>query len=212
MGDGASIKVWSDPWLSTSKPVIPISPPTFENHQLTVQDLLLPDSNDWNLPLVRLHLPQYEDSIRQLIPSSLKPPDKLVWLGDIKGIYTTKPGYKASNLHEQRPNNQGFDWMKHVWKLDSPNKIQHFIWRALSNALPVADLLIRRGMEVASACKVCGELETSNHVFLHCPFAQQTWALAPILASPQAQALPTESLQQLLTCTPKLVNLPPPRV
>lgn len=209
VGDGASIKVWTDPWLSTSKPMTPIGPPTWENHQLTVQDLLLPDSNDWNLPLIRLHLPQYEDIIRQLIPSSLKPQDKLVWLGDSKGNYTTKSGYKMSNLHERRPNNHGFDWMKHVWKLDSPKKIQHLIWRALNNALPVADLLIHRGMEVMPACKVCGELETINHVFLLCPFAQQSWALAPIIARPQAQALPTESLQQLLVLTPNLVNLPP---
>lgn len=100
VGNGASINVWSDPWLSTLTPVTPIGPPTRTNQHLKVRDLLLPDSNEWNLPLVRLHLPHYEEAIRQLIPSIHKPPDKLVWLGDSKGIYTSKSGYRMSNLIE----------------------------------------------------------------------------------------------------------------
>ncbi|CAN6978925.1 unnamed protein product, partial [Brassica rapa subsp. trilocularis] len=81
---------------------------------LKVQDLLLPDSNECNLPLVRLHLPHYEEVIRQLIPSTNKPPDKLVWLGESKGNYTTKSGYRMTNLIEHQPNPPGFDWIKHV--------------------------------------------------------------------------------------------------
>ncbi|KAL0643078.1 hypothetical protein Bca4012_041368 [Brassica carinata] len=114
-----------------------------------------------------------------------------------------------SNLIEHRQNLLGFDWIKHVWKLDAPRKIQHFIWRALNSALPVAELLIRRGMEVAPACKVCGVLETVEHVLMHCPFAQRTWELAPIfLPGSQAQAFPLGSLQQMLTLIPKVLNLP----
>ncbi|WZZ77247.1 hypothetical protein YC2023_097819 [Brassica napus] len=72
VGDGASINVWSSPWLSTSKPLTPIGPPTRTNQHLKVQNLLLPDSNEWNLSLVRFHLPHYEEVIRQLIPSTLQ--------------------------------------------------------------------------------------------------------------------------------------------
>ena len=91
------------------------------------------------------------------------------------------------------------------WTLQG--KIQHFLWRALNNALPVAEL-IHRGMEVEPSCKVCGELETIDHVLLHCSFAQRTWELAPTqLAS--GHALPSNSLQQLLSLVPKVLNLPP---
>ncbi|KAL0857920.1 hypothetical protein Bca101_063074 [Brassica carinata] len=167
-------------------------------------------SNEWNLPLVRLHLPHYEEPIRQLIPSIHKPPDKLVWLGDSKGNYTSKSGYRMSNLVENRQNHYGFDWIKHVWKLDAPGKIQHFMWRALNSALPVAELLIRRGMEVSPACKVCGELETIDHVLIHCPFAQKTWELSPIFyTGSHDQTFPLTSLQQMLTIMPKVLNLPP---
>ena len=115
-----------------------------------------------------------------------------------------------TNLIEHQPNPLGFDWIKHVWKLDAPGKIQHFIWRALNSALPAAELLIRRGVEVAPACKVCGMLETVEHVLMHCPFAQRTWELAPIfLPGSQAQAFPLGTLQHLLSLIPKVLNLPP---
>ena len=98
VGDGETFKVWSNAWLSPSQPLTQIGPPTFENQKLKVKDLLLPDSNAWNLPQIRLHLPHYEDVIRQLIPSALKPPDRQVWLGESNGIYSTKSGYKMDNI------------------------------------------------------------------------------------------------------------------
>ncbi|XP_056848924.1 uncharacterized protein LOC108820216 [Raphanus sativus] len=204
IGNGASINGWSDPWLSTSRPLSLIGPPTEANQHLMVQDLLLPESNEWNLPLVQLHLPQYEEIIRELIPSAQKPPDKLVWLGDIKGKYTTKSGYRMCNPIELQPNQWGFAWIKHVWRLDAPGKLQHFMWRALNDALPVAELLLRRGMEVASACKVCGDLETIAHVLLECPFARSVWETAPILF-PDYQAPPQAPipLLQFMTLLPQ---------
>ncbi|XP_056850702.1 uncharacterized mitochondrial protein AtMg00310-like [Raphanus sativus] len=48
VGDGENISGWYDPWLSISKPLIPIGPPTLENQQLRVRDLLLQESNEWN--------------------------------------------------------------------------------------------------------------------------------------------------------------------
>lgn len=47
-GDGSSISVWKDPWLSTDLPRLPIGPPSEENRNLTVSVLLSPAFNDWN--------------------------------------------------------------------------------------------------------------------------------------------------------------------
>ncbi|CAH2070636.1 unnamed protein product [Thlaspi arvense] len=60
------------------------------NANLTIKDLLHQDTNSWNLEAIKTHLPQYEDTIRLLIPSSLKPPDSLVWLPAKSGNFTTK--------------------------------------------------------------------------------------------------------------------------
>lgn len=69
IGPGTGIKVWSNLWLSLGEHVAPIVPPTLELQNLRVSDLLLPNSREWNIPVIRAILPQYEDMIRELVPS-----------------------------------------------------------------------------------------------------------------------------------------------
>lgn len=78
VGDGSSINVWRDPWLSTDLPRLPFGPPKEDNRHLKVSALLAPDTNDWNSVVIQKHLPQYEDVIRKLIPSSRRKKDAMV--------------------------------------------------------------------------------------------------------------------------------------
>lgn len=39
IGNGESIKLWKDPWLSTSEPSRPLGPPPLETTELKVKDL-----------------------------------------------------------------------------------------------------------------------------------------------------------------------------
>lgn len=55
----------------------------------------------------------------------------------------------------------------------------------MSEALPVADLIINRGMKVDERCQMCGlEGESIHHGFLQCHVARQVWAHSGI---PQPQ-------------------------
>lgn len=80
VGDGENIRVWSDPWLSCSKPLIPIGPVSKEDESLKVSDLLCPITNTWNVEKIRHHLPQYEEFIMTIITSSAPLRDSQVWL------------------------------------------------------------------------------------------------------------------------------------
>ena len=54
----------------------------------------------------------------------------------------------------------------------------------LSAALPVADQILRRGMDVDPRCQVCGqEGESINHVLFTCSVARQVWALSGVPTS-----------------------------
>lgn len=67
VGNGESIRVWDDPWLSFSSPSRPIGPPSESACSLRVSDLLCPLSNLWDISRIREHIPQYEDCILRII-------------------------------------------------------------------------------------------------------------------------------------------------
>lgn len=64
-----------------------------------------------------------------------------------------------------------------VWKVETAPKIKIFLWKALSNALGVAEECIARGMKVDPRCQKCGhEGESINHVLFSFPAARLVWA------------------------------------
>ena len=68
-----------------------------------------------------------------------------------------------------------------AWKLKTPPKIKMFLWRALSNAISVGELLVKRGIKMDPCCQACGfQGESINHILFTCPIARQVWALANV--------------------------------
>lgn len=58
-------------------------------------------------------------------------------------------------------------------------KIQHFIWRACHDRLPVLSSLVKREVKANIRCKLCEEREeTIEHLFFHCFEVKATWKLA----------------------------------
>ncbi|CAH2060894.1 unnamed protein product [Thlaspi arvense] len=208
VGNGEEIKVWIDPWLSTSSPLTPICPSTLYSLHLRVSDLLDHHSNEWNIQAIQQHLPQYEAAIRQLIPSSLKPADSKVWLLEELGIYSAKTGYHSFIQDKNQREQQTFNWMFQVWKAKTSPKLNQFLWRALNKALLVGELLAYRGMSWDLNCKCCSEAESICHILWRCPFAKQIWELAPVSHGPLLSFLPL-SPKQLLTSLSRAINLLP---
>ena len=85
IGDGLSISVWHDPWLSTSKQERPMGPPTEQSVNLRVVDLMTEDGKQWNRMKLQLLLPDYEEKILCLKQSVTGAEDKLIWLGTKSG-------------------------------------------------------------------------------------------------------------------------------
>lgn len=68
-----------------------------------------------------------------------------------------------------------------IWKVMTLPKIKIFLWKTLNEALPVASLIIRRGMKADKRCQMCGyEGENINHVLFTCHVAWQASALSDI--------------------------------
>lgn len=65
----------------------------------------------------------------------------------MKTTTATNTGGQSSSLVSEN-----WEW---IWKLNIPNKIKIFFWRALKNSLPVCTLLQRRGVDIINVCPVC---------------------------------------------------------
>ncbi|WZZ13307.1 hypothetical protein YC2023_106396 [Brassica napus] len=102
-------------WEEALQPVpnLASSPtPLMAASDLRVSDLLFLENNEWNIHIIRLHLPHHEDQILQVIPSSFRPPAKLIWLADKVGAYTTKSGYKLAPLVTPNLAAHAINWNK----------------------------------------------------------------------------------------------------
>lgn len=205
VGTGKNIKVWSGPWLSTSYPLCPIWPPTEANKDLRVADLLEANSMEWDLDAIRMHLPQYEELIKKMIPSEYQMEDEMVWLPERSGNYSTKSGYALCKVNQDREQGD-FNWYPCIWQVKTSPKVKHFLWKIKSNALPVGANLLRRGMEVEGRCKRCGLVETERHVLLQCPFATRVWDLVLALYTPDPNLI--TYADSLLQASRRIINLP----
>lgn len=175
---------------------------------MVVADLLDSTTRDWSLEAIRLHLPQYEVMIRHIVPSSLGMKDKLVWLPNNSGSYSTKSGYAISKLNATpAANREPIKWKQNIWNVKCLPKIKHFLWKVANQALPVGSNLAKRGLNSNILCKRCGAAENEVHVLFSCPFASRVWDLVPVSIKPVLH--PTAEVQHLLQACKETVNLPP---
>ncbi|KAK4417271.1 hypothetical protein Salat_2552700 [Sesamum alatum] len=116
---------------------------------------------------------------------------------DVEAILTVPLGKKdhldaiRDDASTSTPSTTG-NW-DFVWKAGVPHKVWTFSWRLALSALPTVTNIVRRGVNVAPHCSICdNQVETIDHVFLHCHFAQQVfdvcWRFAGSLC-PDGQTL-----------------------
>lgn len=107
-----------------------------------------------------------------VIPLPIVPKlDTWVWLLDDKGVFTVKSCYRR--LRGECDTQNILFWRK-VWRLQLPNKVINFIWRACNNVLPTATELIKKKVSVLSNCSWCHlYAEDAIHTFFTCYFARE---------------------------------------
>lgn len=92
VGNGMNLNVWEDPWLSSSSQTRTMGPAPESLVNLTVAELFQSEENVWSLEKIRQFLPFHEQEILAIKPSFSGAPDKLIWLNDKTGEFTTKSG------------------------------------------------------------------------------------------------------------------------
>ena len=63
-----------------------------------------------------------------------------------------------------------------IWKLKVPNKVKHFLWRAVREALPTKCNLHRRQVLSSGICDACGDYgEDEIHALWFCDAVKPIW-------------------------------------
>lgn len=130
----------------------------------------------------------FPDDIRRITAHKpvVSQDDFWCWDHNKSGDYSVRSGYwlasKTSNpeILREATNLPSLNGLKaHIWSIHTVPKIKMFLWRASCDALPVANLILARGMDTDTRCQICGlEGESINHVFFTCSIARQVWALS----------------------------------
>lgn len=87
-----------------------------------------------------------------------------------RGNFTTTSLYKELTF----PGMANRELMS-IWKARIPMKIKFFLWSIYSDCLPSAEQLVKRNWPGDEKCKMCGQLEMSQHIFFECFLANFCW-------------------------------------
>ncbi|XP_065623699.1 uncharacterized protein LOC136065014 [Quercus suber] len=185
VGNGKLIHIWEDRWMptpSTYKVISPL-PHNFDDFPM-VSALIDPDTKRWNVDLVRRTFLPFEASTILNMPLSFSlPDDKMIWIGNKKGVFTVKSAYyialsiaEPSLDGECSSGNSCSPLWRKMWHLNIPAKVRIFAWRCCMNALPTMQNLRIRGVNTDGYCPVCDQcLEGTSHALFCCDIPQSVW-------------------------------------
>ncbi|KAJ4794628.1 RNA-directed DNA polymerase (reverse transcriptase)-related family protein [Rhynchospora pubera] len=173
---GDKIPALSQPWFPEWRVAQQASR---NDRKITVSDLFDFDTNQWNLQEMRRLLgdetARQIDSLIQKLRSIPSMTDRLVWSHTKSGSYTVKDGYDYL-IQNREIQGQEVQW-KYIWKWKNVSpKIKVFMWRLLSDGLPLAQNLHNRIQSISPMCVRCNqENEYATHCFFFCQGSRMVW-------------------------------------
>lgn len=124
------------------------------------------DNSGWNLALIKdICTENLVNAILNQKWSHSISEDRLFWCGNTIETFTVRNCHTI-NTHNPT-SNQGI-WDS-FWKSKLQERLKMFLWRVLSDVLPMKEVLSRRFEKKDYNCVVCGNnMETWMHLFMEC--------------------------------------------
>ncbi|KAJ9691054.1 hypothetical protein PVL29_013294 [Vitis rotundifolia] len=183
VGNGQRVRFWKDKWcedgplcesfaslfsISLSKDawVSEVWNPVSDGDGWT--PLFVRAFNDWEVALVERLLQKIHTFRVQG-----EEEDSVIWTASKDGVFSIKSLY--SMLEE---GGSSLFPSKSIWRVRVPTKVAFFAWEASWGKVLTLEQLQRRGFSMANRCFLClSEVETVDHLLLHCGRTRTLWNL-----------------------------------
>ena len=120
----------------------------------------MPNAQSWNVDLIDQTFMQWEaEEIKWIHVSGIGQDDAYVWPFTLDGEYSVCSAYHllaSGSLMADQASTLSRDqkvW-KSIWRIQAPNKISHFIWRAVKDSLPTKENLHKRHIPLDVTCSL----------------------------------------------------------
>ena len=180
VGDGASIKIWEDPWIASNhgyRPIIRLPGATATK----VEDLIDHENGTWNQEALESNFVAPDIHAIRAMPISNWGDDVWAWEKEKNGHFIVRSAYKIlskcawqSDVPSSSGETGGNFWKK-LWKMAVPPKVKKFWWRVIEDFVPCRAVLLKRHIEKLPFCKFCGKEETIIHALFQCTWARLFW-------------------------------------
>jgi hypothetical protein len=176
VGSGASILVWSDPWVPGLSNFKPLPKASLEEIPcLAVSQLMNHAKSDWNLGILKSLFDKDTIQAIQNIPKwNINQLDKWIWVKSSNGEFSVKSAFKEV-IHED------FDpeinvVMNQIWKSNLHQRLKMHLWRIAAGVLPTKESFSRFLPILDISCPFCNACpESVVHIFWECDLARALW-------------------------------------
>jgi hypothetical protein len=175
--------VWGEKWVPIPNSFSIKTPKPAHMENIFVSSLIDMNTRQWDQPLISsIFLPDGAAAILSIPLSPFLPQDQLLWRCTKNGLFMVRNAYHLGMEMKtvQQPESSEKKNMDEVWRtcwrLNIPNAVKMFLWKASHNLLPTKVNLFRWGICDSNMCPICiGEEETVARVCWNCPAANDVW-------------------------------------
>jgi hypothetical protein len=171
--------MWKDPWIRDQNGEFITWPLQHVVEDKRVSDLIDHNTGEWKVNEVNTYFDQQVAKLILVMPIYREVgEDKCVWKFTSHGEYSVRSAYHyiMENLVDNSDLRVTGNWMR-IWKMQVPQKIKVFLWRAARGCLPTRERLRTRGVQYTDRCVHCERsFENDWHVFFGCNKVEEVWA------------------------------------
>jgi ribonuclease HI len=161
----------TEPWLREQEAAWVPAPQEQGVYDLCVNDLMLPNVNEWDKEKIVSLFPMHiANSIIDIPLFGVNEQDKLIWVDDVHGHYKVKSGYNLALKSTGNMSGAIFqeDWNS-LWRIKAPPKSKHLMWRICKGCLPARVRLQEKCVPCSINCPICDHnYEDDMHVLFNC--------------------------------------------